>query len=262
MTTVISDKKQRLIDIYRDTLAYSKQIITTPPPPSRKLRIPASLTVVHQHQIRYAKTNIIVEDTDVIDSIIRLHEKSPSSKINKMLVLNLASDRKYGGGAETGAMAQEEELFRKTDYGNHAGKDLYPLKMDEFVYTPCIYVVKDSEYRALPRENCVPFDGIAMAGIRNPVLENGRLNTKDRKITKYKIETIFKFAEANKNTNLVLGAIGCGVFKNPPEDIVEIYNECLRKYNGVFENIVFSVMSTEHNQRNYRIFNEGILRDF
>mgnify|MGYP003348119148 CR=1 FL=1 len=61
-----------------------------------------------------------------------------------------------------------------------------------------------------------------------------------------------KFALYNKNTNLVLGALGCGVFCNPPEDIVEIYNYCLQKYDGYFENIVFSVLSV--NNDNYKIF--------
>lgn len=111
-----------------------------------------------------------------------------------MLVLNLASHKCFGGGALTGAMAQEEELFRKTDYGNHYGKKLYPLEKDEFVITPRVTVIKDSNYNRLDKDDFVRFDGFAIAGICHPTLVNGHLNAEDYKLTKQKIETIFKFA--------------------------------------------------------------------
>ena len=244
-----------LIKIYNDTLKYSKEIITREPPESYKLKF-YNEDIREKFPKLFEKTNIRVEDCDVIESIINLNKYSPSNKNNKMLVLNLASDKHFGGGVRNGAMAQEEELFRKTDYGNHFGQELYPLKKDEFVVTPCVYVVKDSNYKCLDVKDIIPVDGLAIAGIRNPKLDNERLNENDYNLTKQKIEIIFKFAIYNKNTNLVLGALGCGVFRNPPEDIVKIYNYCLEKYDGYFENIIFSVLSTYNN--NYKIFNENI----
>ena len=246
-----------LVEIYNNTLLYSKQIIKNDPPKSQKLKF-IDKDIYDNFTKKFDKTNIIVENCDVIESIIELNKKSPSNINNKMLVLNLASDKSFGGGVRTGAMAQEEELFRKTDYGNHYGRQLYPLEKNEFLYTPCIYVVKDSNYKHLDANNIIPFDGLAIAGIRNPSLVNGKLSEYDYNLTKQKIETIFKFALYNKNTNLILGALGCGVFRNPPEDIVEIYNYCLEKYNGYFENIIFSILSI--NNDNFKIFNENIKR--
>ena len=244
-----------LIQIYTDTLQYSKETITSNPRDSCKLKLNNNKTCENVPK-RFEKTNIRVENCDVIESIIRLHKCSPSNTKNKMLVLNLASDKRFGGGVRTGAMAQEEELFRKTDYGNHSGQELYPLATHEFVFTPCVHVVKDGNYKHLDVKDMIPFDGFAIAGIRNPSLINGRLNKEDYHLTKQKIETIFTFAIHNANTNLVLGALGCGVFRNPPEDIVEIYNDCLEKYDGHFENIVFSVLGTNNN--NYTTFNKNI----
>ena len=246
-----------LIKIYNDTLEYSKEIRMSNPNPlqSYKLNFTNKYNFENVSK-RFEKTNIRVEDCDVITSILNLNKYSPSNKNNKMLVLNLASDKHFGGGVENGAMAQEEELFRKTDYGIHYGKELYPLVSDEFVYTPCVYVVKDSNYRRLDVKDIIPFDGLAIAGIRKPLLDNGKLNEHDYNLTKQKIETIFKFAIYNKTTNLILGALGCGVFRNPPEDIVKIYNYCLEKYHGYFENIIFSILGTYNN--NYKIFNENI----
>lgn len=248
-----------LVEIYNDTLQYSKEIIKSKPPESQKYKIIDDENY-DKHTKKFNKTNIIVENCDVIQSIMNLHDLLQSNQTNKILVLNLASYRCFGGGVRTGSMAQEEELFRKTDYGNHSGsRKLYPLAMDEFVYTPCVYVVKDSNYNHLHSKDIIPFDALAIAGIRNPSLENNRLCPDDYELTKRKIETIFKFALDNGNTNLVLGALGCGAYHNPPEDIIEIYNYCLKKYNGYFENIVFSILSI--NNDNFRLFDEKLIRN-
>lgn len=249
--------QSELINVYKDTLKCGEEISRCRSLRSYKCKF-IDDEICDKFPKLYKQTNIRVENCDVIESIINLNHDSPRNKHNKMLVLNLASDKHFGGGVENGAMAQEEELFRKTTYGNHWGKELYPLASNEFVYTPCVYVMKDSNYNRLPQKDIIPFDGLAIAGIRYPKLVNGRLNNHDYLLTKQKIETIFKFAVYNRNSNLVLGALGCGVFRNPPRDIVETYNYCLEKYNGYFENIVFSVLS--RNNDNYKIFNDCIYR--
>ena len=56
----------------------------------------------------------------------------------------------------------------------------------------------------------------------------------------------------------ILGALGCGAFHNPPEEIVKIFNIYLEKYNGCFKTIVFAVLSRSDN--NFDIFNANIKR--
>jgi uncharacterized protein (TIGR02452 family) len=250
--------RSELIDIYNDTINYGKKMLLADNPKKSYKYNFANFEICDKFPKLFKKTNIRVENSDVIESIMKLDKESSSNKDNRILVLNLASDKYFGGGARSGAMAQEEELFRKTDYGIHSGKELYPLSRDEFLYTPYVRVIKDSNYNKLDIESIVPFDGLAIAGIRYPTLVNDKLSNDDYDLTKQKIETIFKFAIHNKNTNLVLGALGCGAFRNPPKDIVEIFNFCLEKYNGYFENIVFSVLSV--NNDNYKIFNENIIK--
>ena len=40
---------------------------------------------------------------------------------------------------------------------------------------------------------------------------------------------------------LVLGAWGCGVYGNNPEDMSYIMNKVCKKYGGLYKNIVFAV---------------------
>jgi uncharacterized protein (TIGR02452 family) len=249
--------KDTRVKIYEDTInkCMTRYMPSLLPTPSFKLTLLMSelipMTPTH-------KTSVIVENSDVVASIINLASTFVAND-NKMLVLNLASWKKYGGGVARGAMAQEEELFRKTDYGIHYGAELYPLKMNEFVCTPNVTVVKDEHYRDILPMIFVRFDAIAIAGISNPSLtSHNTLVTRDYELTKNKIETIFKFAILNGHTNLVLGALGCGVFNNPPNDIIAIYNYCLCKYNGFFKNVVFAIKST--NDSNFDLFNEKIIR--
>lgn len=248
--------QHELINIYKDTLEYAREILDELPN-SFKYKMNEE-DVLGKYPKPYETTNVRVEDCDVIESIIRLNRESPSNKDNKMLVLNLASEKSFGGGVHNGAMAQEEELFRKTTYGVHQGKTLYPLEDDEFVFTPCIYVIKDTKYNRISTDSAdmVPFDGLAIAGVRHPNLVEGHLAPEDYQLMKQKIECIFKFALVNQNTNLVLGALGCGVFFNPPEDIADIYKYCLEKYNGYFKNIVFAVLSNK--TKNFDVFNYKI----
>jgi hypothetical protein len=52
------------------------------------------------------------------------------------MVLNITSSTHFDQGVKNGAMSQEEELFRKTTYEKHYGAKLYPLKINEFTFTP------------------------------------------------------------------------------------------------------------------------------
>lgn len=176
---------------------------------------------------------------------------------NNMLVLNLASHTTFGGGVKRGAQAQEEELFRRTNYFTTNVNGFYPLKKMEAVYTPNVTVIKDNNYKDLKK----PFEVnmLAVAGIQNPQLENDNtLNTWDYHVTCNAIENIFKISLLKGHDTLILGALGCGAFHNPPEEIVKIFNIYLEKYNGCFKTIVFAVLS--RSDENFNIFNTNIKR--
>lgn len=255
-----SKRRELNIKIYEDTLEYVDELsLTSKLSSTQKLKMKSQETIFG-YKKKFDKTIVQVLNQDVIKTVIDLHITN-NQQINlkkNILVLNLASKKHFGGGVKNGAMAQEEELFRKTTYGKHSGSELYPLKLNEFTFTPEVYVIKDENYTRLEANKIFPVDMLAISALANPILVNGKLNESNYNLTFEKIETIFKFGLHNGNENLVLGALGCGVFNNPPMDIIEMFNICLKKYNGYFANIIFSVKSIY--DENFELFNKNIMR--
>ena len=119
------------INCWNDTLNRSN-LLPTPP---------ASLKIKYDNNInynkKYEKSNICFFDMDAIDCCLKY---APNA-----LVLNLADDNFPGGCVSMGSGAQEEALFRRTNYCKSLKIDLYPIKNDEVIYSPDISVIKTNE---------------------------------------------------------------------------------------------------------------------
>jgi uncharacterized protein (TIGR02452 family) len=197
----------------------------------------------------YDNTYINVVNMDTFQVCERMVNKK---KLNP-LVLNFASAKRPGGGVEMGAMAQEEELFRRSSYSKCINKSLYPMKEDEFIATNNVTIFKDIHYGYLRK----PFQCgcIAIAAITNPSLPYSK---KNKQLMSDKIKTIFHYAVANSHDSLVLGAFGCGVYKNDPTIIAELFLQHQNEYKKYFRCIIYSVLSK--NDNNYEIFKDIILK--
>jgi uncharacterized protein (TIGR02452 family) len=200
------------------------------------------------------KTNIQVINEQVLDVVQQL-VLQPDTNIS-IMVLNLASSYNPGGGVVHGAIAQEEDLFRKTNYFLSLPRTFYPIPKQNVIYTDKVYVVKDGNFMDLI--NPYPVSMLAAAAIKNPEIIKGRYTQVDYNIMKTTIENIFKVGYLHGRETLVLGALGCGAYRNPPLIVISIFNEYLKKYNGCFKNIVFAVYSKFDN--NFDLFNKNIYR--
>ena len=126
-----SSKREFYKKIYNDTLEYIDELsLTSKLLFTQKLKM-KSHDIILSYEKKYNKTTIQVLNQDVIKSTIDLHTNNNNQKKN-IMVLNLASKKRFGGGVINGAMAQEEELFRKSSYGKHSGSELYPLHLLKF----------------------------------------------------------------------------------------------------------------------------------
>ncbi len=235
--------KEELIEVYKDVKILAEWVIDKP------IHRLCNLTTFKIDNNFKKKTKITVEPLDTISALIKYE------KLGKTAILNMASQTKKGGGVENGAMAQEECLFRCSNLCD-IPDILYPLKIDEFIYSKNITVFNDVNYTRIRTIKC---DVITMPAIN--------LNTKMSSFNRVKnyeglmvtkIFNIFNTALMNKSYNIILGAWGCGVFNNDPHVIAKMFKYVLKTYfNNKFDNVVFAVINDKNSVgNNYNIFKD------
>ena len=194
----------------------------------------------------------------------------------KTAVLNFANPQYPGGGASKGAVAQEECLCRCSnlylclsapnifeDYYFYHKKYTNHLFSDRLIYTKDVVVFKDeSEVPALlPRDEWFFVDVITCAApyIAKINIDNALLKS----LFKSRIKNIFEAAIDNKVEVIILGAFGCGAFKNPPEVVAEAFHEVIDEngYADNFKKIVFAIKCNPNNTKNLDVFQEEFSKD-
>ncbi|CAF3337214.1 unnamed protein product [Rotaria socialis] len=207
-------------------------------------------------------TQILVVNGDCLDVAICLKTRYPKANT---AVLNMASSRKPGGGWKNGAGAQEENLHRRTNmfqcledpYNDLEGLRDWNYYVPEFggIYSPDVCVFRGSESNGYPFFSNGPeyISFISCAGYSHPPTEtdkNGELKLSGKHViqnTKQKMESIFKIALENNHDILILSALGCGAFQNPPKHIAQLFHEVIAtKYRRSFKYIVFAIIN-DHN---------------
>ena len=199
----------------------------------------------------------------------------------KVCVLNFASATNPGGGVVNGSSAQEECLCRCTTlypclntsymwnsfYSPHRITD-NPLYNNDCIYTPNVCVFKsDTNFpEPLKNEEWWNVDIITCAAPNLRERPSNRMNpnagSTSAQITSAELEKlltarilrIFEIAVANKAEVLILGAFGCGAFKNPPELVAKVFKNVMQKFLGYFETIEYAVFHTERELANYEAF--------
>ena len=71
-----------------------------------------------------------------------------------------------------------------------------------------------------------------------------------------KIRTIFRIALENGHDSMVLGAFGCGAFRNPPEIVAKVFYNVMQDYLDKLEVIEYAVFHTERELANYEAFSK------
>ena len=229
------------------------------------------IKVVNQDCLAYAKTLL---DNDYTDDLC---------------VLNMASAKNPGGGVYGGAGAQEEYLFRCSDYFRflfqyadpasfdcekiygipHNTRHSYPLKKNfGGVYSHGVTIFRDTEangYALLETPWQVNFVAVAANNIRR--FMTGRTTIPDQFIpsTLNLIRTILRLAYNNGQRRLVLGAFGCGAFANPPKHMAQLFKQVFAEpeFQGLFREIHFAIIE-DHNShgQNYNAFKDVFCSEF
>jgi uncharacterized protein (TIGR02452 family) len=69
-----------------------------------------------------------------------------------------------------------------------------------------------------------------------------------------RLRRIVETAAIHQNEILILGAFGCGAFRNPPEIVAGAFHKVLEEYRKCFETIEFAVYHTASERNNYDAF--------
>jgi uncharacterized protein (TIGR02452 family) len=170
-------------------------------------------------------------------------------------VLNFASARNPGGGYLNGAQAQEEALCRasalytcllraRAFYDHHrAHRD--PFYTDRVIHSPAVPVFRDDRGRLL--ESPYPAGFLTAAApnagvvLRTAPERAGELGT----ALAVRAERVLETAAAHGYRRLVLGAWGCGVFRNDPAQVAGAFRTLLGpggRFASVFERVTFGIL--------------------
>jgi len=217
--------------------------------PSVSLKFDNSLLSKSDLPLNDKEIVVEIQNIDTITATINFLKETNDNNVPP-LILNMANHMEPGGGFLRGAAAQEEDLFRCTNLFRTLNPSLYPIEDNEVIYTPKAHILRDAKYNNI-EPLTVSF--ISVAGLRYPVLTKGKLRKSDYVTMKNKIKMIYRIGQMGKHDTLILGALGCGVFRNPPEDIAKIFCEVTRLYQGVFKKIIFPILCPEDND-NCEIF--------
>ncbi len=182
------------------------------------------------------------------------------------IVLNMANRHTPGGGAEYGAGAQEECLFRSSNYYTtlYPIRDIaYPMDRDfGAIYSPNVTVFRGLEAEGYPLlEKPFKVSFMAVAALNRPHLtEDGDYLDVEREGMKNKIRTMFNVAIRFKHNVLILSAFGCGAFKNPPDKVAMLFKDILSEqlYKNAFKKVIFAIKKDHNdvNNENYQAFDK------
>ncbi|MFF7765140.1 TIGR02452 family protein [Streptomyces massasporeus] len=184
-------------------------------------------------------------------------------------VLNFASARNPGGGYLNGAQAQEEALCRasalytclleaRAFYDHHrAHRD--PFYTDRVTHSPAVPVFRDDRGGLLAEPYTAGFltSPAPNAGVVHRTAPE-RAAELPRTLAA-RAERVLETAAAHGYRRLVLGAWGCGVFRNDPAQVAEAFRALLGpggRFAQAFEHVVFGVLDRTRDRQVLGAFEE------
>jgi uncharacterized protein (TIGR02452 family) len=219
--------------------------------------------------IGHATTRIDVTPETTAAAARRLWKTEQQDRV---AALSFASARHPGGGFLGGARAQEEDLARCSAlYACLLTQPRYyeanrahgtPLYTDHIIYAPDIPFFRDDDYALLDE----PFP---VSIVTAPAPNAGALppqwpdaGAQVRAALESRTASVLAVAADRGHRRLVLGAWGCGVFRNDPGDVAAVFAAWLASpsFAGMFDHVVFAVYDRGREQTTLRAFRDRFER--
>ena len=190
-----------------------------------------------------------------------------SSDGGHVACLNFASAKNPGGGFLNGSLAQEEALacasglysclLKAPEYYECNRANRSALYLDLAIFSPGVPFFRNDTGTLLEKP-------VLASVITSPapnagaVAQNEPANARHVEPTlQRRAGQVLAIAAAHEVDRLILGAWGCGVFRNDPRMVARIFVELLKppgKFAGVFNEVAFAVFDRSENEATYRAF--------
>lgn len=183
------------------------------------------------------------------------------------VVINMACRTNPGGGVKEGDRAQEEALCRRSTLFEGLITQPYPFPENGGIWSPDVKIFRKNErdqYSLIDQPlstNVISVAAYNLSSIEDrmklglpceeddqgyiPALDEATL----RKCSAYmqgneaNIRNMMRMLGFQGERTLILGALGCGAFGNPPEIMAEIFHRVLSEpeFQGRFESVMFPI---------------------
>lgn len=181
-------------------------------------------------------------------------------------VLNFASAKNPGGGFLNGAKAQEESLaVSSTLYPTLTAHEEYyrenrshssMMYLDYGIYSPEVVFFRDGVFQLT--EAPVKASVLTLPAVNmGQVLLKGENVVEAKRVMRRRMKMALGIFAEQKAKHLVLGAYGCGVFRNDPREIAVWWRELLEGGMGqYFDSVFYAVLDRSKGQCCIRAFQE------
>lgn len=219
-------------------------------------------TFLGQQRTHAFETIISVTDAS---SIAAISEQTDEMKIG---VLNFASAKNPGGGFLGGASAQEESLARSSGLYASLTKDmtLYNHNRNHSTFLYSDYMIYSPQVSFWYNDAGETFEQPLYADVitapapnLGAMIQHQRMEEMEHlePVLKSRMDKVLCLAHQQQIECLILGAWGCGVFRNDSKTVARLFKEIIdEKYTGCFRKIVFAVYDSSINQSKLHAFEE------
>mmetsp|Transcript_14731 Transcript_14731/g.19309 ORF Transcript_14731/g.19309 Transcript_14731/m.19309 type:complete len:475 (-) Transcript_14731:153-1577(-) len=199
-----------------------------------------------------------------VEAAIRLYSEAG----NNIVVLNIACPKQPGGGFLRGTNSQEECLLRSSALFEclkcRSSSTFYQMNKqsqdgiftDSIIYSPDVPIFRDNcgEFLDIPCYASIISCSAVNRGQARTHFKPKELDEVLSTAMKIRIGKILQTAATNGHETLVLGAWGCGILRNEPEDVASWFHELLNgPFYGAFSEVVFAIQDSEHG-KTFRAF--------
>jgi uncharacterized protein (TIGR02452 family) len=183
--------------------------------------------------------------------------------------LVFASAKNAGGGFLSGAQAQEESIARSSalypcqqaapgfyDFHRHQDDLRYS---DRVIYSPGVPVFRADDGTLLEEPHLVSFLTAAAPNLGAIVASQPMAAASVPEVLAARVERVLMVAAVHGRRKLVLGAWGCGVFRNDPAVVAAAFAARLARVRGRFTQVTFAVLDHQRGTPTHAAFIRGCL---